>query len=199
MTRTREDIALDLPFHVNGTLSEAERAEVDAWLAEDALLRAEHDALAVIRAEMQAEMQAEDVRTPGEFGLSRLMRDVGREGSALAAPPTPSRTWMWQLAAAVAVIAFLAQSLFVQRDTGEAGFTLAGATGSADMIVSFAPDATEEQIRLLLIGLDVEIVAGPSAIGLYHLDVLEGSDAEAALAGLSAATEIVESVEYAQN
>jgi len=192
MTRTRDDIELDLAFHVNGTLSEAETAEVDAWLAKDDALRDEHDALAKIR----AEMQAEEVSSPGAFGLARLMRDVGQKGAVAAAPQAPSRTWMWQMAAGLAVAALLGQNLWL-RGGDAPGYQLASAETSADMVVAFAPDATDEQIRGLLLGLDVEIIAGPSALGFYDLGVLEGGDASAAITGLRAATGIIESVEDA--
>ncbi|PVH29517.1 hypothetical protein [Pararhodobacter oceanensis] len=207
MTRTSDQIALDLPFYINNTLPEAERAEVEALLAEDDLLRAEHDALSVIR----GQMQGEESRSPGEFGLARLLRDVGREDEAsvgapeaIAAPvpanaqAAPRRTWVWQLAAAVAVIGFLAQSLWLQGPEPEAGYSLAGAGESAELRVSFMPGATEAQIRGLLLGLGVEITAGPSALGLYGLQAQEGGDLQAALAGLRAAVSIVESVEHVE-
>ena len=57
------EVDLTLPFWVNGTLSEAERAEFEAAMAEDPRLSAEAEALAAIR----AGMQAEELRSPGEF------------------------------------------------------------------------------------------------------------------------------------
>ncbi|MCW1934745.1 S8 family serine peptidase [Pararhodobacter zhoushanensis] len=192
MTRSPDEIALDLPFLINGTLSAADKAEIEALMAEDALLAAEHDALAAIR----SEMQAEETRSPGAFGLARLMRDVGREGAATVPARAPSRSWMWQAVAAVAVVGLLAQT-FYQRDTGEseARYALASAAMPGTLVVSFAPDATEETIRTLLVGQDLEIVAGPSALGLYRLDVVEGGDLAAAAAALRGAPQIVESVE----
>ncbi|MCB1389989.1 MAG: hypothetical protein KDK12_12740 [Rhodobacteraceae bacterium] len=202
MTRSRDEMELDLAFLVNGTLSEAEMAEMEALLAEDALLAAERDALATIR----AEMQAEEVRSPGEFGLARLLRDVGRETAAPAEErsnvvPMRSRTWMWQAAAAVAVLALVTQT-FLPRGTGApdgGGYVLAGADQPGALVVSFAPGATEGRIRDLLLGAELEIVAGPSALGLYRLDVSEGGDLTAAADALRAAGDIVESVENAQN
>jgi hypothetical protein len=202
MTRAREEMELDLAFLVNGTLSEAEMAEMEALLAEDQLLAAERDALATIR----AEMQAEDIRSPGEFGLARLMRDVGREVAAPAEVKTNvvalrSRTWMWQAAAAIAVAALLGQML-LQRGTGAPGgdgYVLAGAEQPGTLVVSFAPATTEARLRDLLVGAELEIVAGPSALGLYRLDVLEGGDLTAATEALRSAADIVESVENAEN
>lgn len=204
MTRTHDDIELDLAFAVNGTLSEVEQAEIDAWLERDALLAAEHDALSAIR----ARMQAEDIRSPGEFGLARLLRDVSREVPVAApvAPTAPRRAWVWQLAAAVAVLAFAAQTLFLRAPNGSPGdaggyhlASAAPASGSADLIVTFAPGATEAQIRDLLVGLDVIIVDGPSALGFYGLDVLNNSTRAAAADGLRAAAGVIESVEDAPN
>jgi len=196
MTRTRDEIELDLPFAVNGSLTDAEMADFNALLEDDDLLRAEFDAMSVIR----SEMQDDDVRSPGDFGLARLLRGVEREGSAIGAPVAPNRTWMWQLAAAVAMVAFLAQALFLGGDdTG--GYQLAGIDTAvdADLVVTFAPDATEEQIRTLLVGLNAEIVAGPSALGFYQIDLIDDVETIAAAETLRAATGIVESVEDAQD
>jgi len=198
MTRSRSEIELDLPFVVNGTLSARDRAEIEALMAEDALLAAEHDALAAIR----AGMQAEDIRSPGDFGLARLMRDATREGTASAAPArAPARSRMWQAAAAVAVVGLLAQTFYL-RDTGAPGpegYRLAGAGAPGALVVSFVPEATEAGIRGLLLDADLEIVAGPSALGLYRLDVVEGGDLSAAAQALRAARDIVETVENAEN
>lgn len=193
MSRTRDDIENDLPFYVNGTLSAAESAEVEAWLADDDALRDAHDALARIR----AGMQAEEVRSPGEFGLARLMRDAGREDVPVVAN-APNRTWIWQVAAAVAMAGFLGQALLMRSAT-EPVYQLASAMASGDLTVAFMPDATEAQIRTLLHALNVEIVAGPSALGFYRLDVLDGGDKSTLLGQLQAATGIIESVEDAEN
>ena len=194
MTRTRDEIELDLAFAVNGTLSAQEQAEIDAWLARDDLLRAEHAALAEIR----QEMQAEEIRSPGDFGLARLLREVGREGAVPAAPPASGRTWMWQAAAAVALAALLAQTL-LQGTPDRAAYDLAGAAPTAELTVSFIPGATEEQIRTLLVNAGVEIVAGPSALGFYDLTVLAPDQRAAATDTLRAAPDIIESIENASD
>src|SRR5690606_33504609 len=109
--------------------------------------------------------------------------DVGREVAAPVEVKTNvvalrSRTWMWQAAAAVAVAALLGQT-FLPRGAGApegGGYVLAGAEQPGALVVSFAPDAAEARLRDLLVGADLEIVAGPSALGLYRLDVLDGGD-----------------------
>ena len=195
MTRPRNEVEQDLVFHVNGTLDAEARAEVEALLAEDARLRSEAEALAAIR----EGMQAEDIRSPGEFGLARLLRDVGREG---AGPVTvkdpvqaPARGWVWKVAAAVALVALVGQTLLMQDRSGGQGYELASAADAGALVVSFAPAAQEEAIRGLLVGAGLEIVGGPSALGLYRLDVIEGGDLAQATEALRAAADIVESVE----
>lgn len=214
MSTAREDLDLNLPFHVNGTLSPQEAAEIEAWLAQDDDARAEAEALAAIR----ADMQAEDIRSPGEFGLARLMRDVGREQAAVAAAPAPApvlrRPLVWQAVAAVALAAFLGQTWVAQQRGAElrygltngvdatARFGLAGggeapvaAPSAPVLVVAFVPTATEAEIRDLLLNAGVEIVAGPSALGLYRL---AGDDLTAAQARLEGAG-IVESIQRAED
>ncbi|MCT2539680.1 zf-HC2 domain-containing protein [Sedimentimonas flavescens] len=154
----RDEIEALLPFYANGSLSAPERAAVEAALAEDPTLELE---LAALRA-MRDTLQAEAPRSPGEFGLVRLMRDVERE-----AQPAPARSRFWQIAAAVALAAFLGQSLFLlgQRD---AGYELAGEARDT-ISVAFAPAASESELRSLLQSLGLEIVGGPSALGLYEI------------------------------
>ncbi len=207
---TSETIHELLVFHANGTLDAEERATVEAALADDPDLRAELAALLAIR----ETMQAEDVQSPGEFGLARLMRDVEAEGRA--APDAPeeapsnvvsiTRLRIWQVAAAVVLAAGLGWNLVQMplgptatapqmaepmAETAPAGYSLASGESDVMFTVAFAPDATEAEIRSLLVGAGLEIVSGPSALGFYGLDLLDGEDAETARAALAAA-EIVE-------
>lgn len=214
MSAPRDELELLLPFHVNGTLTPEEKAEVEAWLAQDDAARAEAEGLAAIR----ADMQAEDVTSPGEFGLARLLRDVGREQAAGggAPPQVTQRPWLWQAVAAVAVAGFLGQTFWTQvmatRPGVPGGFQMAGAPAVVPPVpappaaplaaapagglltVAFAPDATESAIRDLLLSQGLEIVAGPSALGLY---TLRADDPVAAQTALQAATALVESAEPA--
>lgn len=199
-----------LPFRANGTLEGEELAAVEAALAKDADLRGE---LAVLRA-VRDTMQAEQAESPGDFGLARLMRDVGEEGGT-DAPATAndnvvplSRLRIWQVAAAVVLAVGIGFSLpqFVTgpgpapvavRDTapeaGE-GYSLASGGETADFTIAFSPDATEREIRAVLLDAGVEIVSGPSAIGLYELGLLDFATVDGASEILSSA-DIVEDLE----
>ena len=195
-----------LPFRANETLDGADLAAVEAALAEDAELRAELAALTAIR----NTMQAEEITSPGDFGLARLMRDVEAEAPLAAPAPAAANDnavplmclRIWQVAAAVVLAVGLGFNLpqfgpgSAPMDSAEpAGFTLASGEGpSADFIVAFAPEATEAEIRGLLLTNGLEIVAGPSALGLYSLGLIDTDTTDAALAALSSSA-IVEDVQ----
>lgn len=202
MSRTDEELNLKLPFYVNGTLDAEEAAQFEAALAQDDVLKADAELLSALRDDMQAETH----RSPGEFGLARLMRDAERErGAAPAIAPTvsapKSRTWVWQIAAAVALALLVGQNLLMSREatSGNGSFEMASAPTAPGLVVSFAPDATEAQIRGLLLDLGLEIHSGPSALGLYRLGQAESENLDAEALALQGAIGIVESVENAQN
>lgn len=200
-----QDIHELLPFRANGTLDGADLAAVDAALAEDADLRAELAALTAIR----ATMRAEEVASPGDFGLARLMRDVDAE-TRVAAPVAAndnvvplSRLRIWQVAAAVVLAVGIGFNLpqigpgsapMERADSEPAGFTLASGGAAADFTVVFAPDATEAELRALLLEAGLEIVSGPSALGIYGLGLIDAESSDAAFAALSASA-IVEDVQ----
>lgn len=200
---TYQDIHELLPFRANGTLEGADLAAVDAALAEDADLRADLAALTAIR----NTMQAEEVASPGDFGLARLMRDVDAE-SRVAAPVAAndnvvplSRLRIWQVAAAAVLAVGIGFNLpqfgpgSAPMDSAEpAGFTLASGGAAADFTVVFAPDATEAELRALLLEAGLEIVSGPSALGIYGLGLIDAETSDAAFAALTASA-IVEDVQ----
>ena len=187
---TRAEIEALLPFLANETLQGEERQTVEQAVAEDPDLQAELDALRAIR----ATMQAEETFSPGEVGLARLMRDV--EISAPAAANTNARPRIWQIAAAVLLAVVLAQGAFMMRSTDPGGFELAG--GDAALTVAFQPATTEADLRQLLLDAGVEIVAGPSALGLYQLALIEGVTLDEARAALQSSS-LIESLELPEN
>lgn len=181
----RDEISALLVFVANGTLAGAERARVEAAVAADPGLQEELNTLRAIRATMQEEALPQ---SPGAFGQARLLRDIRREAKP--------RNWLWQGAAAAAVALLVVQTAFVWRDDG---LRLAGgetelASGPV-LTVAFSGTATEADIRALLLELDLSIVSGPSAIGLYRLAARDEAGRAAALERLTAEAGIVDSVE----
>jgi anti-sigma factor RsiW len=181
------DLSAMLVFLANGTVEGEEKARVEAAVAADPALQAELATLREIRARMQAEAVPQ---SPGAFGQARLLRDLDREARAAR----PNRLWQGVAAAAVALL--VVQTLVVQT-----GSDLRLADGSVEraagpvLTVAFAGAATEAEIRALLIELDLSIVSGPSALGLYRLAARDEAARAAALQRLSAATGLVESAE----
>ncbi|MEL6167935.1 MAG: hypothetical protein AAFR35_04545 [Pseudomonadota bacterium] len=175
-----------LVFYVGGTLDPIETARMEAAIAADPALELQVATLRALR-----EASEETAQSPGEFGLARLMRDVETDSAPRAAMP---RTRIWQAVAGIAVAAFLAQAVLVTQSSDEV--TLAGEDVSGDLIVAFAPDATEGAIRDLLVSEGLIIVDGPSALGLYVLELPDGADPTAATDAL-VASGLVESVEDA--
>jgi len=163
---TRDEISALLPFLANETLTGDERAEVEAAVAEDAGLQSELAALQAIR----ATMQADEGYSPGEIGLARLMRDVGKD----APRQRIRRPLVWQAVAAALLAVVVAQAVFQFRGTDPGGYQLAGGE-DAPFTVAFAPRTPEAELRALLLQAGVEIVRGPSALGLYQLAPLEGT------------------------
>lgn len=177
-----------LPFFVNGTLSGDEKQEVSAALQADAGLRAQAEMLARLAAEIRA---ADSEPSPGEFGLARLNRSLDREANGRVV----RRASLGLVAAALAAGVFFAVQ--TQREgAANGGYVQASAGADAGILdVTFAPNATEEQIRTLLLDNGLVIVDGPSAMGLYRLRLVEDGDIAAAAEALRAKPAIVETAD----
>jgi len=128
---------------------------------------------------------------PGEFGWSRIEREISR--TAEIATPVAANDdapfWKrprfagWHVAASVAVAVLGWQALVVPAITSAPGddpvaYSLAGDGAAAEFTVRVAiqPGVSEAEMRALLSDVDARIVDGPSAIGLYTLGF---ADAEA--------------------
>lgn len=181
-----------LVFLANDTLEGEERQRQERAVDADPRMQAELAALKGVRAEMQAE---EVVTSPGEFGLARLMREV----STNSGQPEHSKPGLWKLVAIAAMVLLAVQVSIQQFATGpDAELANGGpeaAMSGVILTVAFAPTATEQDIRALLLALDLSIVSGPSALGLYTLAARDPQEAARALDRLTAAIGIVESAE----
>ena len=187
---TRAEIEELLPFLANGTLEGDEKARVEAALAKDPELAADFAALQTLRRTVQADR---DFEAPGEAGLARLLSAIEEEPQRVPVAANINRPILWQVAAAVLLALALGQALFLTGQ-GRGGFDLAGAE-TPDLTIAVRPEAREGDLRALLLLAGVEIVSGPSSLGLYGLRVLEGADIDAAEALLSRRPELIESVE----
>ena len=193
MSLDRKEIEALLVFLANDTLEGEERAEVEAAVAADPRLQTELEALKRIRAEMQADQLA---HSPGEFGLARLMRDIDRDAAAPVQTAQVLRPRVWQAVAAAAVALLVVQGIWggAGPDVGGDDIVLAGGA-EGDIRVTFSGNATEAEIRALLLELNLVIVDGPSAIGVYTLDAPDDATRDAALQRLQSETALVDSAE----
>lgn len=175
-----------LPWYVTGRLDAAERARVEAHLAECADCRAE--------AELDRQLDAEVARLSldVERGWARMRRRISRDdrwslghgAAALAGALGRSGALGW----ALAVPSLLALSVAVVLLTyaRPARYVALGEprpTGGGDAIVVFQPQTSEVELRAALKGAGARIVDGPTEADAYVLDIPKAS-LDPALAGL---------------
>lgn len=201
--QSRETSAL-LASYAAGAATDAERAEVEARVKEDADAAAR---LALARSTREAirrsEAEAQEGWSPGELGFRRLLRDIERE-----APASPRAAWteslaLWRGVAAAAVIALVVVSAWPSHEEGAlpggggAGPGYGTATDPSDAAavaqIAFQPTATEAEIRGLLAENRARLVDGPSALGIYRIQ-FESVEARDAAMERMRASGIVESV-----
>ena len=75
-----------------------------------------------------------------------------------------------------AVLVALSAALLTTGGTGEEDYVTVSGTLEADVQIVFAPTTTEAQIRELLLSVEGVIVDGPSALGIYHIDLADEFD-----------------------
>ena len=165
------DIEALLPFYVNGSLDPEDRAKVEAELLNNSELTGEVEALTKLRETMQ---QLEFGTSPGQFGLARLLRDIDRNEEK--APSKPVFSWSIAVAAVAALVTLGASWMYDRY-----GPSIDQASGDTQkrLTVAFQPDATQAEVSNLLIDLELEIVEGPTAIGLYKLVPEKGREQNA--------------------
>lgn len=197
-----------LPWYVNRSLSHGDRTWVEAYLEANPAARAELEFEELVSRQATAGMEA----VPPNVGLDRLMQLVGEEQRAatkhrLARPKflgvdlravgalfTAKRV-AWAMTLVVALqVGFMHQ---LSRDAVETGQyrSIAGAPGQV-LKVQFRQDATERQIRSLLLAEGARITGGPNQLGEY--DILPEFRSIEELRGVLAASPVVESVTLSQ-
>jgi anti-sigma factor RsiW len=180
-----------LPWYVNGTLAEREREQVEAHLAGCAGCQAE--VRGCRRTEELLSGAGEVAPSPHPAQLRRLLDRVeeeerGRPGklaavrSLLQATPRPLRwTLVAQAAAILLLVGALAWSARPASSSGPATFVTLSSPApppvpSVRLRLMFSPRATEQEIRRILLDVRGGIVAGPSPIGAYTVQVPAAGD-----------------------
>ena len=191
-TTEHEEIERLLPWLANGELPGEERERAEAHCAGCEKCRDQLAALKAMRQQVRAAGDREagpsrDLLTPT---LARIEAEAPRERQA--------RSWLawWQTTPAPAQFALAAQLLlllgllavlFAPADRGPVvtagtGPGAGAAAGGPRIQVGFAPAATEGVIREAVLAVDGEIVAGPTALGLYTVELPGEGDEDALVA-----------------
>jgi anti-sigma factor RsiW len=195
-----------LPWYVNGTLSAKELDAVKARLRDDVQASRDLALLEELAAAMRLQHRGFD--EPG--GRAELVRRVLAHAASGSAPPG---RWQDRLRAAFAwfepklALAFLviaAQgivigSLVLQEDPvqySEIRSTTPPALPSGPLFrVTFRSDASEHEIRTLLVSAGARIVSGPTQLGDYY--IVLPADKEAERAGALRRSDLIDSLEKA--
>lgn len=196
-----ENLDLLLPWYVNGTLAAEERRAVEAYLEESAHARDEVELLRQLRQQVK---EQDFENSPGELGLQRLKREIKQDaeqqkGSAdRMTGKVLTVASFWRPLAIAACLAIVVQAgVLVGMNSGliPTGGDVKTTTGGAPAVMqaTFAPDATEQDIREVLQAAGASIADGPTALGIYHLRLVDpkATTVEEALATLRANDTVV--------
>jgi len=185
-----EELDLLLPWYVNGTLGAEERRQVEAYLERSSHARDEVDLLRQLRRQVKEEKIE---HSPGELGLQRLKREIKQDSRQQTAT---IGNWWRPLAVAACLAVVVQAGVMVGMNSGviPTGNEVGVAGKSAAVLqVTFAPDATEQQIRDVLQAAGASIADGPTALGIYNLRLVDAeiTSVDEALAALRARGDIV--------
>lgn len=180
-----------LNLWANGRLPESQRRALEQKMAEDPALAREAEFARALR----QTLQSQPVTPPGELGLARLQKAVREE----AQETPPSRNFWKPVAIAACLMVALQAALLLGTELRQADGAVdlrpaSGAgTPTAQLQIVFDSSATVAEIQEALLNVNGSVVAGPSALGVFHLGLAEGVSAEAAAQELRA-LEIVDEV-----
>ncbi|MDR3388792.1 MAG: zf-HC2 domain-containing protein [Rudaea sp.] len=165
-----------LPWHVMGTLDAEDRPLVDEHLRTCLICQRDIQWHEQMRAAHEEPIPALDA----ERAFASLRMRLGNS-SPVPAPRTPARMrgwdwpWMkWAMAAQFALIVGLGITLALDRSES-AAYHVLGSPGAAQagarLVVVFAPQVSEEEMRRILRQSSTRIVDGPTTTDAYILAV----------------------------
>lgn len=219
----RQEIETLLPWFVTGKLDAADRQRVERYLRDHPDMQRQ----VVLAREESAETVAgaESLGAPSRASFERLLAQVAAEprrtGVLEAVAPYFERIADWitslsrpqigaMAAAAALVVAVQAASLVYLATGSSPSHTYQTASGGSDAkadqgtfaLVSFRPTATAADVTAALAELNMQIVAGPRAGGIWRVrlspEALAQDQAEARLAALRAKATVIGFVSLAQ-
>jgi len=161
-----------LPPYLNDQLSDAQKALVRQAVNENQSLQQE----LIFLKSIKDSIKSEEIRPPGDWGWSRLRRDILAEESK-PGHIDPVKTehnkpsWWRRVAIAASIVCVVQSGYMIQQDStpSETYHMLSTVALENTVKVQFMAGVSERDIRALLINLQGNIVKGPSAVGIYHI------------------------------
>jgi hypothetical protein len=163
-----------LPWLVNGTLGDDERALVESHVRSCVRCRIDLKAEQQLQAALRAQPA---IHVAPQREIERLLQTID------APPKSRRRTWTPALAAGI-VAAVLGSAIWLASDgfrevpSEYSTLTTGAADTSAELDVVFAPSITAAQMQALLDEVGGTIVAGPSDVGRYRVRLDSGPDGD---------------------
>jgi len=161
-----------LPWYVNGALDEVEHQQVETHITHCTSCR--HEIAELERLRTRVKNIGVQGQSPGELGLARLKRRIQSETSKIESS-SPRRWLMPVLAAAAVIIVAQAGLMLNMNATHRQNMQLMSAPAAGDIQIRFVADARAEQVDALLQSIHGQIVAGPGALGVYHIRINAGA------------------------
>lgn len=188
---------LMLPWYVNGQLSDAEKAEVEAWLQENPEAQAHLNRVDEER--VVAIESAEEIPMPRASAVNDLMTAIGADtkqqisGTSLAERFFEMLTPRWAMAGAAAIaLLVVAQGttigMLVNQQPTTSFETASGPVETISGItalVAFQPSQTVADISAYLEENNLTIVGGPKPGGIYQIAATGDDAGRTALDALS--------------
>ena len=187
------DIEELLPAMISDTLDGAKRKEIEELVAHSPELQQDVEFMTFLRQSIKEQTEA----SPGELGLARLRKELALEKAAQEKRQErkpPFSIHLWQVAAVAASVLLVVQTVVLVNviNKDDDYEMLSGPSVQGAMLqVTFEPDATEKQIREVLNTAGVEIIAGPSAAGVYRLQLTDETRAQESITYLISQTSVV--------
>ena len=193
-----------IPSYLNGTLSDAERQEVDNYAAQNPDVAAD---IEFQRNLMSAVKETGNDESIGEFGWARLSKAINQDGSDERSTPLVANDQdsnvnaaqplkFWRIAAAALAVISLGQAGVIATKSGTQDDTARYVTVSDSSFIgvdiAFRDDASQMHVTELLQDVNGELVSGPSALGFYKVKFESKDLCMQAVKAFNAANKVIE-------
>lgn len=176
-----------LNLWAKGALPEAERVALEQKMAQDPALAKE----AAFAKALRASLQNDPLTPPGELGLARLQKAIRAEQKPTPAVLPRQNFWKPVAIAACLMVAVQAGLLVGPARWDQGAVDVQPASGEVvtagpRLQIVFNPAATMADIQRAVLSVNGSIVAGPSALGVFRLQLPEDAASEEAVTSLRA-------------